>query len=77
MHLQRHTLTSTHVQSAHKRNGDKQAQEPGCEKLEKRFVRDLARTKKNVRKKLIFTNLNEKMRAHRASSKATRLLLTK
>ena len=25
MHIQRHTHTSTHVQSAHKRNGDNQA----------------------------------------------------
>ena len=29
MHIQRHTHTSTHVQSAHKRNGDIEAQEPG------------------------------------------------
>ena len=29
MHIQRHAHTSTHVQSAHKRNGDNQAQEPG------------------------------------------------
>ena len=28
MHIQRHTHTSTYVQSAHKRNGDNQAQEP-------------------------------------------------
>ena len=27
--IQRHTHTSTHVQSAHKRNGANQAQEPG------------------------------------------------
>ena len=27
MHIQRHTHTSTHVKSAHKRNGDNQAQE--------------------------------------------------
>jgi len=33
--------------------------------------------KKNVRKKPIFTDLKEKIRAHRASSKATRLFLTK
>jgi len=32
MHIQRHTHTSTHVQSAHKRNGDNQAQEPGDKK---------------------------------------------
>jgi len=52
----------------------------------KAFVRDkdLAhqtnknkRREKNVRKKLIFTNLKKKIRAHRASSKATRLFLTK
>ena len=30
MHIQRHTHTSTHVQSAHKRDGNNQAQEPGC-----------------------------------------------
>ena len=34
-------------------------------------------TKKNVRKKPIFTNLKEKILAHKASSKATRLFLTK
>ena len=28
MHIERHTHISTHVQSAHKRNGDNQAQEP-------------------------------------------------
>ena len=27
MHIQRHTQTTTHVQSAHKRNGDNQAQD--------------------------------------------------
>ena len=31
MHIQRHTHTSTHVQPAHKRDGDNQAQEPGWE----------------------------------------------
>jgi len=33
--------------------------------------------KKNVRKKTIFTDLKKRLRAHRASSKATRLFLTK
>ena len=33
--------------------------------------------KKKIRSKPIFTNLSEKIRAHRASSKATRLFLTK
>ena len=37
MHIQRHTHTSTHVQSAHKRNGDNQAQEPGWEGRTKGF----------------------------------------
>jgi len=38
---QRHTHTSTHVWSAHKRNSDNQAQEPGCERAKGRFsVRD-------------------------------------
>ena len=40
MHIQRHTHTSTHVQSAHKRNGDNQAQE----RQKKGFMRDLAHT---------------------------------
>ena len=31
MHIQKHTHKSTHVWSAHKRNGDNQAQEPGWE----------------------------------------------
>jgi len=31
MHIQRHTHTSTYEQSAHKRNHDNQAQEPGWE----------------------------------------------
>jgi len=80
MHIQRHTHTSTHVQSAHKRNGgDNQAQEPGWERLKRGFVRDLAHThtKKKSETKPIFTNLKERIRAHRASSKATRLFLTK
>ena len=59
MHIQRHRHTSTHVQSAHKRNGDNQAQEPGWEGRNKEFVRDIAhkhQTKKN-QKKPIFTNV--------------------
>ena len=60
MHIQRHTHTSTHVQSAHKRNGDNQAQEPGWERRKKGFVRDLAHTpKKKCQEKLIFTNLKK------------------
>ena len=53
MHIQRHTHTSTHVQSAHKRNGENQAQEPGWEGRKKGFVRDLAHThtKKKTQKK--------------------------
>ena len=57
MRVQRHTHTRTHVQSAHKRNGDSQAQEPGWERREKGFVKDL--TTKNVRKKPTFTNLKK------------------
>jgi len=74
-HTEAHTHTSTHVQSAHKRNGDNQAQEPGCEGRKKGFVRDLAR-KKNLKKTDIHES-KEKIRAHRASSKATGLFLTK
>ena len=37
MHIQRHTHTSTHIQSAHKRNGDSQAQEPGWKGRKKGF----------------------------------------
>jgi len=44
MHIQRHAHTSTHVQSAYKRNSDNQAQEPGWEGRKKGFVRDLAHT---------------------------------
>ena len=51
MHIQRHTHTSTHVQSAHKRNGDNQAQEPGLERRKKNFVRDLAHTQKMMSEK--------------------------
>ena len=45
----------------------------------KGFVRDLAHThtQKKSETKPIFTNLKEKIRAHRASSKATRLFVTK
>ena len=46
MHIQRHTHTSTFAQSAHKRNGDNQAQEPGSERWKKGFVRDLTHTPK-------------------------------
>jgi len=48
MHIQRHTHTSTHVQSAHKRNADNQAQEPGWGGRKKGFVRDLAHTPKKM-----------------------------
>jgi len=51
MHVQRHTHTSTHVQSAHKRNGDNQAQEPGWEGQKNGFGRDLAHTKKKRQEK--------------------------
>ena len=61
MHIQRHTHTSTHVPSAHKRNDDNQAQEPGREGRKKGFVRDLAHTQKNrCQKKPIFTNLKKR-----------------
>jgi len=43
-HVEKHTHTSTHVQWAHKRNADNQAQEPGWEGQKKGFVRDLAHT---------------------------------
>ena len=58
MHIQRHTHTSTHVQSAHKRNDNNQALEPGREGRKKGFVKDHAHTpKKKMSGKLIFTNL--------------------
>jgi len=61
MHIQRHTNTSTHLQSAHKRNGDNQAQEPGWEAWKKGFVRDLAHTHKKIhQEKPIFTNLQKR-----------------
>ena len=62
MHIQRHTHTSTRVQSAHKRNGDNQAQEPGLERRKKGLVRDLAHThqKQKVRKTPTFTNLKKR-----------------
>ena len=77
MHIQRHTHTSTHVLSAHKRNGDNQAQEPGLERRKKGFVRDLAHTKNKMSKKTDIYESQEQIRAHRASSKAIRLFLTK
>jgi len=61
MHIQRHTHTSTHIQSAHKRNSDNQAQEPGLEGRKKGFVRDFAHThKKKCQEKPIFTNLKKR-----------------
>jgi len=77
MHIQRHTHTNTHVQSAHKRNGDNQAQEPGWERRKKGLVRDLAHTKKKNQKETDAHESTEKIRAHIASSKATRLFITK
>jgi len=79
MHTQRHTHTSTHVQSAHKRNvdSDNQAQEPGEERREKGFVRELAHTKKQISGKPDIHEPKEKIRTHRTSSKVTRLFLTK
>ena len=60
MHIQRHTHTSTHAQSAHKRIGDNQAQEPGWEGRKKGFVWDLAHTQKQNQEKSIFTNLKKR-----------------
>jgi len=60
MHIQRHKHTSTHVQSAHKRNGDNQAQEPEWEGQKKGFDRDLAH--KNVRKTRLVVFTNQKKR---------------
>ena len=77
MHIQKHTHTCTHVQSAHKRNGDNQAQEPGWEGREKGFVRDLAYTQKKMSEKTDIHEFQEMIQAHKASSKATRLFLTK
>ena len=60
MHIQRCTRSSTHVHSAHKRNGDNQAQEPDLERRKKGFVRDLAHTKTKNRKNPIFKNLKKR-----------------
>jgi len=60
MHIQTHTHTSTHVLSAHKRNGDNQAQVPGWEGRKKGFVRDLAHAQKKIQEKPIFTNLKNR-----------------
>jgi len=57
-------------------NGYNQAQEPDREGRKKGFVRNLAHTKKKSDKTDIHES-KEKIRAHRASSKATRLFLTK
>ena len=54
MHIQRHTYTSTHVQSAHKRNGDNKAQEL-VERGGRKALLETWHTKTNVRKNLIFT----------------------
>ena len=67
MHIQRHTHTSTNVQSAHKRNGDNQAQEPGWERRKKGFVRDLAHTQKKMSRKTDIHESKEKIRAHKAA----------
>ena len=61
MHILRHTHTSTHVQSAHKRNGDNQAQQPGWEGRKKVFVRDLAHKTKKCREK---TDIHESKGKH-------------
>jgi len=57
MHIQRYTHTSTHVQSAHKRNGDNQAQEPGWKRWKKGFVRDLAHTQTQKKNDLFWFKL--------------------
>ena len=64
MHIQRHTHTSTHVQSAHKRNCDNQAQEPGWEGRRKGFVRDLAHTQKIISEKNRYSRIWRKRFEH-------------
>ena len=50
IHIQRHTHTSTHVQSAHKRNGDNQAQELG-EKGGRKALLETLHTRTHTKKK--------------------------
>jgi hypothetical protein len=65
-----------YVQSAHKRNGDNQAQKPGLKRRKKGLVGDHAHTLKNSQNKTDIHESKEKIQAQRASSKATRLFLT-
>jgi len=60
MHIQRHTHTSTHVQSAHERNGDNQAQKPGWEGRKKGFVRETLHTTKKCQGKTDIHESKEK-----------------
>jgi len=76
MHIQRHTHTSTRVQSAHKRNRDTRHRSLG-ERGGRKTLFETFTNKKKSQKKPIFTNLKKKIQARKASSKATRLFLTK
>jgi len=78
MHINRQTHTlSTLVQSAHKRNGKNQAQEPGWEEWEKDVLERQRKTlhtrKKNSSKRKKNQESKKGIRAHRVSSKGARL----
>ena len=60
MHIQRHTHKSTHVQSAHKRKEATRHRSLVERGGRKALLETLYTQKKNVRKKPIFTNLEEK-----------------
>jgi len=72
MHIHRHTHTSTHVWSAHKGNGNNQAQEPGWEGRGKRVsCRDKGPAHKKKCQRTHISNLQKNIPANRVTSKAT------
>ena len=79
MHIQRHTHTSTHMYNQHTRGMATTRHRSLVERGERKALLETlhTHTKKMSETKPIFTNLKKKTRAHRASSKATRLFLTK
>ena len=71
IHTHKHTCTISIQEEL------QQAQEPGWEGRKKGFVRELAHTNKRMSNKTDIHESTQKIRAHRASSKATRQFLTK
>jgi len=71
------THTQAHMYNQHTRGMETTRHRSLSERGGRKSLLETLHTQKKNQKKLIFTDLKKNIRAHRASRKATRLLVTK